>query len=130
MAPSGQPPFRIENCLGRPLCLPDMSLSVWPRLDAEVYRSHAEPHIALRSNSIALIMEYVAVGKGISFLTWLDAAAGAAEGRFRFAKPSWKIAASRKNSTSVRRPMRRYGRFRWRAPCAFPPRSPVPASRV
>jgi len=86
LAPSGEPPFRIENCLGRPLCLPDTSLSVWPRLDAEIYRIHAEPHIALRSNSIALIMEYVAAGKGISFLTWLDAAAGVAEGRFRFAK--------------------------------------------
>jgi DNA-binding transcriptional LysR family regulator len=86
LAPSGEPPFRIENCLGRPLCLPDTSLSVWPRLDAEVYRIHAEPRIALRSNSIALIMEYVAAGKGISFLTWLDAAAGVAEGRFHFAK--------------------------------------------
>ncbi|CAK7257502.1 protein of unknown function [Shinella sp. WSC3-e] len=69
LAPSGKPPLRIENCLGRPLCLPNTSLSVWPRLDAEVYRIHAEPHIALRSNSIALIMEYVAAGKGISFLT-------------------------------------------------------------
>lgn len=31
-------------------------------------------------------MEYVAAGKGISFLTWLDAAAGVTEGRFRFTK--------------------------------------------
>lgn len=86
LRPRGQPPFHIEDCLGLPLCLPDTSLSVWPRLDAEIYRVHAEPQIALRSNSIALIADYVAAGKGISFLTWLDAAAGVNQGRLLFAR--------------------------------------------
>ena len=35
MAPAGVPPFRLEQCLDHPLCLPDMGLSVWPRLNAE-----------------------------------------------------------------------------------------------
>lgn len=86
LAPSGEPPFRIEDCLGRPLCLPDTSLSVWPRLDAELYRIHAEAHVALRTNSIALILEYVAAGKGISLLNWLDVAPSVAEGRVLFAR--------------------------------------------
>lgn len=84
LVPPGEAPFRIENCLVRPLCLPDTSLSVWPRLDAEVYRIRAEPRVMLRSNSIALIMDYVAAGKGISFLTWLDAAEEVAKGRVLF----------------------------------------------
>ena len=40
----------------------------------------------LRTNAIALLTDYVAAGIGISFLTSLDAAAGVASGRFRFAK--------------------------------------------
>jgi DNA-binding transcriptional LysR family regulator len=85
LGPAGEPPFRMEDCLGRPLCLPDTSLSVWPRLDAELYRIHAESYVAMRSNSIALILEYVAAGKGISFLNWLDVAATVADGRVLFA---------------------------------------------
>ncbi|QEU06803.1 LysR family transcriptional regulator [Paracoccus yeei] len=86
LAPRGTAPFRLEDCVHHPLCLPDTSLSVWPRLDAEIYRVHAEPRIVLRTNAIALLTDYVAAGIGISFLTSLDAAAGVASGRFRFAK--------------------------------------------
>lgn len=86
LAPRGAAPFRLEDCVHHPLCLPDTSLSVWPRLDAEIYRVHAEPGIVLRTNSIALLTDYVAAGMGISFLTSLDAAAGVASGRFLFAK--------------------------------------------
>ena len=86
LGPQGEPPFRIEDCLGLPLCLPDANLAVWPRLDAEIYRVHAEPQIVLRTNSIALITDYVAAGKGISFLNWVDVAAGVAGGRLLFGK--------------------------------------------
>lgn len=86
LAPPGEAPFRLEDCVQHPLCLPDTSLSVWPRLDAEIYRVHAEPRIVLRTNSIALLTDYVAAGVGISFLTSLDAAAGVAAGQFQFAK--------------------------------------------
>lgn len=86
LAPRGTAPFRLEDCVHHPLCLPDASLSVWPRLDAEIYRVHAEPRIVLRTNSIALLTDYVAAGRGISFLTALDAAAGVESGRFLFAK--------------------------------------------
>lgn len=74
MAPSGDPPFRLEQCLDRPLCLPDAALSVWPRLEAAIYNAHANPQIVLRTNSIALILDYLRAGRGISFLNWLDVA--------------------------------------------------------
>lgn len=86
LAPRGKAPFRLEDCVHAPLCLPDTSLSVWPRLDAEIYRVHAEPKIVLRTNSIALLTEYVTAGAGISFLTSLDAAAGVAAQKFHFAQ--------------------------------------------
>ncbi|AGT10761.1 LysR family transcriptional regulator [Paracoccus aminophilus] len=86
LAPVGEAPYRLEDCLRWPLCLPDTSLSVWPRLDAEIYRVHAEPKIVLRTNSIALLTDAVAAGVGISFLTSLDAAAGVAAGRFSFGR--------------------------------------------
>lgn len=85
LPPPGKPPFRLEDCLERPLCLPDTSLSVWPRLDAEIYRTRSDPQIVLRSNSIALILDFVSAGRGVSFLTWLDAAAGVACGDLCFA---------------------------------------------
>lgn len=85
MEPRGAPPYRLEQCLDHPLCLPDAALSVWPRLDAEVYRTRADPRIVLRSNSIALILDFVAAGRGVSFLTWLDAAPGLRAGSVRFA---------------------------------------------
>ncbi|WP_312525817.1 LysR family transcriptional regulator [Paracoccus sp. (in: a-proteobacteria)] len=86
LAPKGTAPFRLEDCVHAPLCLPDTSLSVWPRLDAEIYRVHAKPKIILRSNSIALLTEYVTAGVGISFLTSLDAAAGVRAGNFHFSR--------------------------------------------
>jgi len=39
----------------------------------------------LRSNSIALILDFVASGRGASFLNWLDVAPGVARGELRFA---------------------------------------------
>lgn len=88
LTPLGAAPFKLEDCVHLPLCLPDTSMSVWPRLDAEIYRVHAEPRIVLRTNSIALLTDYVAKGAGISFLTSLDAAAGLQSGQFRFGKIS------------------------------------------
>ena len=85
MAPTGVPPFRLEQCLDHPLCLPDAGLSVWPRLNAEIYRVHADPQIVLRSNSIALILDFVAAGRGVSFLNWLDVALAVERGELRFA---------------------------------------------
>ncbi len=85
MAPAGVPPFRLEQCLDHPLCLPDMGLSVWPRLNAEIYRARADPRIVLRSNSIALILDFVAAGRGVSFLNWLDVALGVERGELHFA---------------------------------------------
>jgi DNA-binding transcriptional LysR family regulator len=85
MAPAGAPPVRLEACLDYPLCLPDTTLSVWPRLEAEIYRARADPRIVLRSNSIALILDFVASGRGASFLNWLDVAPGVARGELRFA---------------------------------------------
>lgn len=85
MAPAGAPPLRLEDCLDHPLCLPDTTLSVWPRLEAEIYRTRADPRVVLRSNSIALILDFVAAGRGASFLNWLDAAPGVARGELRFA---------------------------------------------
>jgi DNA-binding transcriptional LysR family regulator len=64
--------IRIEDCLQWPLCLPDRSLSLHPRLHAELFRSRADPQIILRSSSIALIRRFVAADKGVSFLTWYD----------------------------------------------------------
>jgi len=85
MAPAGVPPYRLEQCLDHPLCLPDMGLSVWPRLNAEIYRARADPRIVLRSNSIALILDFVAAGRGVSFLNWLDVALGVERGELHFA---------------------------------------------
>ena len=85
MAPAGVPPFRLEQCLDHPLCLPDAALSVWPRLNAEIYRARADPRIVLWSNSIALILDFVAAGRGVSFLNWLDVALGVERGELRFA---------------------------------------------
>ncbi len=85
MAPAGAPPFRLEACLDHPLCLPDTTLSVWPRLEAEIYRTRADPTVVLRSNSIALILDFVAAGRGASFLNWLDVAPRVARGEVRFA---------------------------------------------
>jgi DNA-binding transcriptional LysR family regulator len=84
-APTGVPPFRFEQCLDHPLCLPDAALSVWPRLNAEIYRARADPRIVLRTNSIALILDFVAAGRGVSFLNWLDVALGVERGELRFA---------------------------------------------
>jgi len=86
MMPKGTAPFRLEDCVHLPLCLPDTSMSVWPRLDAEIYRLHAEPQIVLRTNSITLLTDYVAKGAAVSFLTSLDAAAGRRSGQLLFAK--------------------------------------------
>ena len=58
---------------------------VWPPLNAEVYRARADPRIVLRSNSIALILDFVAAGRGVSFLNWLDVALGVERGELRFA---------------------------------------------
>jgi DNA-binding transcriptional LysR family regulator len=85
MAPTGVPPFRLEQCLDHPLCLPDAGLSVWPRLNAEIYRVHADPRIVLRSNSIALILDFVVAGHGVSFLNWLDVALAVERGELCFA---------------------------------------------
>jgi DNA-binding transcriptional LysR family regulator len=85
MAPTGVPPFRLEQCLDHPLCLPDAALSVWPRLNAEIYRARADPRIVLWSNSIALILDFVAAGRGVSFLNWLDVALSVERGEMRFA---------------------------------------------
>jgi DNA-binding transcriptional LysR family regulator len=85
LAPAGTPPFRLEQCLDHPLCLPDAPLSVWPRLDAEVHRARADPRIVLRTNSIALILDFVAAGRGVSFLNWLDVAVAVSRGDLCFA---------------------------------------------
>lgn len=69
---AGRSSVRLEECLQWPLCLPDRSLSLHPRLSAEIFRSRADPVIALRSSSIALIRRFVAANKGVSFLTWFD----------------------------------------------------------
>ncbi|MHA6644012.1 LysR family transcriptional regulator [Mesorhizobium sp. A623] len=69
---SGKTSIRIEDCLQWPLCLPDRSLSLHPRLNAELFRSRADAQIVLRSSSIALIRRFVAADKGVSFLTWYD----------------------------------------------------------
>lgn len=85
MAPSGNPPFRLEHCLDRPLCLPDAALSVWPRLEAAIHNAHADTRIVLRSNSIALILEFLRAGRGVSFLNWLDVAVPVSQGELCFA---------------------------------------------
>jgi DNA-binding transcriptional LysR family regulator len=69
---SGKTSIRIEDCLQWPLCLPDGSLSLHPRLNAELFRSRSDPRIVLRSSSIALIRRFVAADQGVSFLTWYD----------------------------------------------------------
>lgn len=79
-----QASIRLEECLRWPLCLPDRSLSLHPRLNAEIFRSRADPTILLRSNSIELIRRFVAAGKGVSFLTWYDVCDDAARGELGF----------------------------------------------
>lgn len=69
---SARTSIRIEDCLQWPLCLPDRTLSLHPRLNAELFRSRADPEIVLRSSSIALIRRFVTADKGVSFLTWYD----------------------------------------------------------
>lgn len=81
---AGLSSIRLEDCLAWPLCLPDRSLSLHPRLNAEIFRSRADPQIVLRSNSIALIRRFVAANKGVSFLTWRDVGADVREGRLGF----------------------------------------------
>jgi DNA-binding transcriptional LysR family regulator len=95
MTPGGKPPFRLEECMEWPLCLLDASMSIRPRLDAELHRSRANPKVVLRSNSVALILKYVAAGKGVSFLTWLDVAAGVARGDFLFSPVASRRLAER-----------------------------------
>lgn len=81
---AGKSSIRIEDCLQWPLCLPDRSLSLHPRLNAELFRSRSDPHIVLRSSSIALIRRFVAADKGVSFLTWYDVADDARNGLLGF----------------------------------------------
>lgn len=80
----GQTSLRLEDCLRWPLCLPDRSLSLHPRLNAEIFRSRADPVVALRSSSIALIRRFVAANKGVSFLTWYDVSADVEQGLLGF----------------------------------------------
>jgi DNA-binding transcriptional LysR family regulator len=81
---SGKASVRLEDCLRWPLCLPDRSLSLHPRLNAEIFRSRADPTIVLRSNSIEVIRRFVAANKGVSFLTWHDACADVEKGLLGF----------------------------------------------
>lgn len=81
---AGRSSVRLEECLQWPLCLPDRSLSLHPRLEAEIFRSRADPVIALRSSSIALIRRFAAANKGVSFLTWYDVAGDVERGLLRF----------------------------------------------
>ena len=76
--------IRVEDCLQWPLCLPDRSLSLHPRLNAELFRSRADPQIVLRSSSIALIRRFVAAGKGVSFLSWYDVSSDVQSGVLGF----------------------------------------------
>lgn len=80
----GQATIRLEDCLQWPLCLPDRSLSLHPRLNAEIFRSRADPQIVLRSGSIALIRRFVAANRGVSFLTWFDVAPDVDRGLLAF----------------------------------------------
>ncbi len=89
---AGRSSIRIEECLQWPLCLPDRSLSLHPRLNAELFRSRADPHIVLRSSSIALIRRFVAAGKGVGFLTWYDVSNAVEQGTLGFVPlDNWRL---------------------------------------
>lgn len=81
---AGQSSVRLEDCLKWPLCLPDRSLSLHPRLNTEIFRSRADPVIALRSSSIEVIRRFVAANEGVSFLTWYDVARDVEQGLIGF----------------------------------------------
>ncbi|MBN8629316.1 MAG: LysR family transcriptional regulator [Rhodobacterales bacterium] len=76
---------KLADCLDQPLCLPNSSLSFHTKMSAEIARYRKQPNIVLRSNSIALIREFVAQGKGIAFLNWHDVKSDVESGRLCFA---------------------------------------------
>lgn len=84
ISPPPGPAVRLQDCLQWPLCLPDQSLSMHPRLTAEIFRSRIDPVIALRSNSIALLRRFVAMDRGVSFLTWYDVSEEVGQGLLNF----------------------------------------------
>lgn len=74
----------LADCLSFPLYLPDESLSLQPRLDAEISRQRAHPEILARTNSIVLMRELIAEGRGVGFLTWYDVSREVETGRLCF----------------------------------------------
>lgn len=59
-------------CADFPLCLPDSSLSLWPRLDGEFTRMRVQPKGLVNTNSVELIRAYIRRGEYMGVLTWLD----------------------------------------------------------
>ena len=62
----------LGACAHFPLCLPDSSLSLWPRLDGEFTRMRVQPQALINTNSVELIRAYIRRGEYMGVLTWLD----------------------------------------------------------
>ncbi|MCP1228273.1 LysR family transcriptional regulator [Acetobacter fabarum] len=62
----------LSACADLPLCLPDGSLSIWPRLEGAFTRMRVQPRVMMDTNSVRLIRDYIKQGECMGFLTWLD----------------------------------------------------------
>ncbi|MCP1243924.1 LysR family transcriptional regulator [Acetobacter lambici] len=84
-APSGSNGSALlAACADLPLCLPDSSLSLWPRLDGEFTRMRVQPRVLMDTNSVRLIRDYIKRGECMGFLTWLDVVHDLSQGDLSF----------------------------------------------
>ncbi|WP_315927759.1 LysR family transcriptional regulator [Mesorhizobium sp. SP-1A] len=86
MIPEGTRPYRLEDCLKWPICLPDRSLQIFTRLEAEINRCKSDANIVSRTNSFEFIKLFVASGKGVAFATHLDVSSSVKRGDFLFSE--------------------------------------------
>lgn len=74
----------LSACADLPLCLPDNSLSIWPRLESEFTRMRVQPQVQMDTNSVKLIRDYIKQGECVGFLTWLDVVHDLSQGSLAF----------------------------------------------
>ena len=70
--PPGDGPIGLAEALRHPLCLPSTALSMHTRLLAEILSVRVNPRVKFSSNSIGALLNFLRLGKGVGFLTWVD----------------------------------------------------------
>ncbi|KUF11977.1 LysR family transcriptional regulator [Pseudoponticoccus marisrubri] len=82
--PAGTGPITLAEALQYPLCLPSAALSMHTRLLAEILSVRVNPRVTFASNSIGALLNFMRLGKGLGFLTWVDVCSDVTEGRLVF----------------------------------------------